>query len=89
MLWDQLGDEIVDAYVRQRKERLQEALRQSMRFFPVLRFRLVDEDERLFLAERMTYSGDRGWWSLETLPLAEAVKRYVRHLGKESFFELM
>jgi hypothetical protein len=89
MLRDQLGDEVVDQYVRQRKERLQETLRGQMRFYPVLRFRLVDAEERLFLAERMTYSGDGGWWSLETLPLARAVKRYVRHLGKESFFELI
>jgi len=89
ILRDLLGDEMVEQYIRQRKERLQESLRRRMRFFPVLRFRLVDGEERLFLAERMTYSGDGGWWSLEAFPLAKAVKRYVRHLGKDSFFELM
>jgi len=89
MMRDQLGDEIVDQYIRQKKARLQEALRREMRFFPVLRFRLADADKRLFLAERMTYIGDGGWWPLQTLPLAKAVKRYVRHLGKDSFFELM
>jgi len=89
MLRDQLGEEIVDQYIRQKKARLQEALRREMRFFPVLRFRLADADERLFVAERMTYIEEGGWWSLDTLPLTQAVKRYVRHLGKESFYELM
>ncbi len=89
LLRDQLGDELVDQYVRQRKDRLQEALREQIRFFPVLRFQLEDAERRLFRVERMTYSGDGGWWPLQTLPLTKAAKRYVRHLGKESFFELM
>lgn len=89
MLREQLGEELVDRYIRQKNEEMQEALRRHMRFFPVLRFRLVDAEKREFVAERMTYFGEGGWWSLAALPLTKAVKRYVKHLGKESFFELL
>lgn len=44
---------------------------------------------RLFEVARMTYRGKGGWWTLDHLPLVAAVKKYVRHLGRESFFELI
>jgi hypothetical protein len=62
-------------------------------FSPMMRFTLVDPQERLFIAERFSFRGSFDDWmhllsggpdSLQTL-----VKRYVRHLGQESFYELM
>ncbi len=62
-------------------------------FSPILRFTLVDPQERLFVAERFCFRGSVDDWmhlldggpdSLEIL-----ATRYVRHLGKESFYELM
>ena len=62
-------------------------------FTPILRFTFVDPQERLFVAERFCFRGSIDDWmhlldggpdSLETL-----ATRYVRHLGKESFYELM
>ncbi len=62
-------------------------------FSPVLRFTLVDSQERLFVAERFCFRGSINDWmhllnggpdSLQTL-----AGRYVRHLGEESFYELM
>ncbi|MFC1835505.1 hypothetical protein ACFL2Q_12335 [Thermodesulfobacteriota bacterium] len=62
-------------------------------FSPMIRFTLVDPQERLFIAERYCFRGSIDDWmhllgggpdSLQTL-----VKRYVKHLGEESFYELM
>jgi hypothetical protein len=62
-------------------------------FTPIFRFTLVDPQERLFIAERFCFRGSIDDWmhllgggpdSLQTL-----VERYVRHLGEESFYELM
>jgi hypothetical protein len=57
---------------------------------PVMRFQLVDKDQRLFAVERMTYRGEGGWkslWHVETLP--ELARKYLPHLGRESLFELI
>jgi hypothetical protein len=59
-------------------------------FEPVMRFCIIDKEERLFDVERMTYRGYGGWRSLHasgTLP--ELIQRYLKHLGKDSFFDLM
>jgi hypothetical protein len=56
-----------------------------------MRFQLVDKDQRLFAVERMTYRGEGGWHSLlwhgEALP--ELARKYLPHLGRDSFFELV
>jgi hypothetical protein len=57
----------------------------------VLRFTLIDEDNRRFAAERWCFLGSIDDW----IPLsgdgdlAKLVERYGPHIGKESFFELM
>jgi len=57
---------------------------------PVLRFVLDDEEERMFLIQRMCYRGSiDGWLTLsDGGGLEELANRYVQHLGKESFLEL-
>ncbi len=59
---------------------------------PIFRFILVDQDQRLFTAERFCFKGRVDDWtpllsggpdSLQTL-----AKRYLKHLGEESFYEL-
>ena len=58
-------------------------------FNPVMRFHVLDQDERIFEVERMTYRGDGGWsWSLNCGPLAKLTQKYIKHLGRESFFDL-
>ncbi len=59
------------------------------RFYPLLRLALVDEDTRRFAVERVCFTGDSGWMRLEVLPLATAMLRYLPHLGKDSFFDLI
>jgi hypothetical protein len=62
-------------------------------YLPIFRFILVDQDERLFTAERFCFKGRVDDWmplvsggpdSLQTL-----AKRYVKHFGEESFLELL
>jgi hypothetical protein len=71
----------------------QEFRDKHMRYSSLLRFTLLDPKQRLFIAERYCFRGSIDSWmhllgggpdSLQTL-----VKRYVSHLGEESFYELM
>ncbi len=73
--------------------RMEEFYESHAYFSPIFRFTLVDPQERLFIAERFCFRGSIDDWmhlldggpdSLEIL-----ATRYVRHLGKESFYELM
>lgn len=84
-----LGDQVIDRYVREKRQAFAEGVRMNLRFFPVLRFELAKGEPRQFHVERRHYSGEGGWWFLATLPLERGLKRYARHLGKDSFFELM
>lgn len=60
------------------------------RYSPVFRFRLIDPQKRIFMAERMCYrSSLEGWLSLHTAgSLSSLTNRYLRHLGEDSFFEI-
>jgi len=56
----------------------------------VMRFALADKDARLFEAERFCFRGSVDDWIPigSAGPLASHVRRFVKHLGRESFFEL-
>lgn len=61
-------------------------------YSPLFRFTLIDENERLFRAERWCFRGRvDGWIGLSSRdqPLDELAARFLPHLGQESFFELM
>lgn len=67
-----------------------DVLTRGMRYSPVLRFVLADEQARVFSVERMTYRGEGGWsWPLDQGPLADLAERFLSHLGKDSFYELL
>lgn len=57
----------------------------------MMRFTLVDPEARLFQVERWCFRGSiDDWFSLGGCRLlADLVRQYVKHLGKESFFDLM
>ena len=61
------------------------------RYSPMFRFRLENENERLYSVDRWCYLGSiDGWVSLaEGEPLENVAQTYSPHLGQESFFELM
>ncbi|MDA1013635.1 MAG: hypothetical protein O3A00_04175, partial [Planctomycetota bacterium] len=59
---------------------------------PVFKFTLCDKDKRLFRASRWCFRGSIDDWielfaNPQTLPHLAA--KYCRHIGEESFFELM
>jgi len=72
------------------KMRLQEQLDKMARFSPILRFMLVDPEERKFIAERWSYMSDIDDWIDigESGKLENLARRLIRKLGTDDFFEL-
>lgn len=64
---------------------------QSGHFQQMFRFTLTDEKARRFFVERWCFRGSiDGWFPLlGGENLSQVVEKYLRHLGRESFFELM
>jgi hypothetical protein len=60
-------------------------------FLPVMRFILEEDAEREFRVERYSFLGSiNDWIDLGDSDQLEALlKKYVKHLGKESFYQLM
>ena len=55
----------------------------------MLQFILDDEKRRTFTAQRYCFRGSvDDWIDIGYGPLTTLVKQYVKHLGKESYFEL-
>lgn len=77
--------ELVDMFRARRKEK--NAKRPQ--YYPLLRFVLTDKRERRFAVERVCFSGESSWIRLEILPLSAAVMKYLPHLGRDSFFDLI
>jgi hypothetical protein len=74
-----------------RREEAKDAIVARSVYTPMLRFELDDLERRLFAAQRWCFLGRiDGWMMLSPpRPLEEQVKRFARHLGKESFYELI
>jgi hypothetical protein len=62
-----------------------------LHYTPMMRFMLRDKERRLFSVERWCFRGaiDDWYFLAGGAELSKQVKKYVPHLGKESFFELM
>jgi len=64
-------------------------LRKEIHYSPMVQFLLEDEQRRLFTAQRYCFRGAiDDWIDIGYGPLTKLVKQYVKHLGKESYFEL-
>ncbi len=59
-------------------------------FRPIMRFALEDEKKREFVAERFCFRGAIDDWIYigGPDPLEKLARKYIKHLCKESFFEL-
>ena len=68
-----------------------EAISTNYRHYqPVLRFQLIDKEKREFALSRWCFLGSiDGWHFLSSGKLGDLAKKYVKHIGKESFYELM
>ena len=70
---------------------LVEKRRDTGQFTPVMRFTLVDRENRVFEAERMCYRGDvEDWINIEFgKPIDELCLKLIPKLGTGEFFELI
>ena len=71
------------------RERRQEERSRRPRYYPVMRFVLSDKEQRLFSVERVCFTGESNWVRLESLSLPAALMKYLPHLGRDSFFDLL
>jgi hypothetical protein len=69
---------------------IEKALNSILHYSPMMRFVLTDNEKRRFVAERYCFLGSVDDWIYIGGPdkLEKLIKRYLKHLGKESFFEL-
>jgi hypothetical protein len=70
---------------------LDESLRNILTYSPTMRFILTDEKERKFRVERVGFLDPEDDWPLLEGPndLQKLAKKYCRHLGKDSFYDLI
>ncbi|PIX25160.1 MAG: hypothetical protein COZ69_04150 [Deltaproteobacteria bacterium CG_4_8_14_3_um_filter_45_9] len=68
----------------------EKALDSILEYSPMMRFVLTDDEKRRFVVERYCFLGSIDDWINIGGPdkLENLTKRYLKHLGKESFFEL-
>jgi hypothetical protein len=81
--------ELVRSYYRNDQD-LETFIERETTYTPVLRFILDDEEARLFVAERFCFMGSIDDWIWIGGPdsLGSLVTRFVRHVGRQSFFDL-
>jgi len=62
----------------------------SVHYAPIMKFVLEDEKKRTFIANRYCFLGSIDDWIFlgGPGPLKDVVKNYIKHLGKESLFEI-
>ena len=70
-------------------DRFEADMKQWLTYAPIMRFVLQDKVRRTFVAERMVSPGEGDWASIGLPgPLKTLVRKYMKHLGWDSFFEL-
>ena len=70
---------------------IKQSVIQNASYMAVMRFVLADPEKRLFLAERFCFRGSVDDWIDIGGPaqkLSVVLKKFIKHLGKESIFEL-
>lgn len=71
------------------RERGRKPATTRLRFYPLLRFVIAKNNPRRFAIERVCFTGDTDWVRLEVLPLNAALVKYLPHLGRDTFFDLL
>ena len=71
--------------------RTEELLAHSITYSPILQFMLIDETKRFFITRRYCFLGSIDDWIEIGNPdtLEKLVKKYVKHLGQDSYYELI
>jgi hypothetical protein len=75
---------------REENARRMTLLRQGIHYSPMLVFQLIDAQRRTFQTQRYCFLGSVDDWIEIGKPgkLTQLVKKYVKHLGQESYVEL-
>jgi hypothetical protein len=75
---------------REENTRRMTLLRQGIHYSPMLVFQLIDAQRRTFQTQRYCFLGSVDDWIEIGKPgkLASLVKKYVKHLGQDSYVEL-
>ena len=83
--------ELLTRFGTARPSQVAETVEQTLSYLPMLRFALVDPQSRTFQAQRFCFLGSIDDWieigspgSLETL-----ARTFVKHLGEDTFFDLI
>ncbi len=72
------------------KKEIDQILQRQLTFSPVFKFILIDNEKRIFQTLRYCYLGSIDDW----IPIGKEdilynlLKRYLKHIGKESYFKL-
>ena len=63
---------------------------QRTNYMAIMRFVLEDKDDRLFITERFCFKGSVDDWIYVGGPagLSDQVDKYIKHLGRDTFYEL-
>lgn len=73
-----------------KEAQIMEILNRSAHYSPVMQFELIDEERRTFAVQRYCYRGSIDDWIYVggSGKLKRLVQQYVKHLDKESYYEL-
>ena len=74
------------------ESKMEERKKENTRYMPVMRFILADGERRLFAPERYCFRGNIDDWitiGCGAAPLGKLAKKYIKHLGRDSFYELI
>lgn len=82
--------EVFSPFTFAKEADIQNAINRSITYFAMLKFTLINEDKRIFTAERFCFLGSIDDWIHIGFPdtLQNLVEKYVKHLGHNSFYEL-
>jgi hypothetical protein len=77
-------------FPRAQEKGIQSILARTLSYSPVMQFVLTDEDRRRFVTQRYCFLGSIDDWINIGGPdeLQNLVKKYVKHLGQESYYSL-
>jgi hypothetical protein len=78
-----------DSSISENQSLLDSFLKKILTYSPVMRFILTDEKERNFHVERAEFVND-DWYFLDgSKNLQKLAKKYCRHLGRDSLYDLL